>query len=75
MSSKTASPVLLSKSANTTVSFSVREVALIDTMAGKTRLWLNEHPVASFALWFAGLWVVLGLVQIVYRLITGDWCP
>jgi hypothetical protein len=41
----------------------------------KMRSWLNQHPIASFALWLVGLWFVLVLVQIVYRVITGNWCP
>ena len=31
----------------------------------KIRSCLNQHPIASFALWFVGLWFVLMLVQIV----------
>jgi hypothetical protein len=44
-------------------------------MSGKIRSWLNDHPVASLALWFAGLLFTFALVQILYRTITGNWCP
>ena len=48
-------------------------------MDGKIRSWLDEHPVTKIVfriveLIFA-LVVALVLIQLVPRLLTGNWCP
>lgn len=44
-------------------------------MFGKIRPWLNDHLVASLALWLAGVLFAFALFQILYRAIIGNWCP
>jgi uncharacterized protein YacL len=51
----------------------------IRLMGGKIRSWLDEHPVTKIVfriveLIFA-LVVALVLIQLVPRLLTGNWCP
>ena len=51
----------------------------IRLMDGKIRSWLDEHPVTKIVfriveLIFA-LVVALVLIQLVPRLLTGNWCP
>jgi hypothetical protein len=44
-------------------------------MAGNIRSWLVEHPIGRFALGGVGVWLVFMLINVVIRMITGNWCP
>lgn len=51
----------------------------IGLMNGKISAWLDEHPTTKFVLRVVqlmfGLLVAIVLIQLLPRLITGNWCP